>query len=53
MMDENELKKQIYCMEKQVAKLKHQLFQMRVELGKRVYDMDTVDIVAMAKRILC
>lgn len=51
MMDANELKKQIDCMEKQVENLDHQLFQMRSELAKRVYDMDTVDIVAMANRM--
>lgn len=51
MMDANELKKQIDCMEKQVENLDHQLFQMRTELGKRVFDMDTVDIVAMANRM--
>lgn len=52
MMDANELKKQIDCMEKQVDNLDHQLFQMRSELSKRVFGMDTVDIVAMANRIL-
>ena len=51
MMDANELKKQIDCMEKQVDNLDHQLFQMRSELSKRVLDMDTVDIVAMANRM--
>ena len=51
MMDANELKKQIDCMEKQVDNLDHQLFQMRSELSKRVFDMDTVDIVAMANRM--
>ena len=51
MMDANELKKQIDCMEKQVENLDHQLFQMRSELAKRVFDMDTVDIVAMANRM--
>lgn len=51
MMDSNELKKQIDCMEKQVDNLDHQLFQMRSELSKRVFDMDTVDIVAMANRM--
>ena len=51
MMDANELKKQIDCMEKQVENLDHQLFQMRSELSKRVFDMDTVDIVAMANRM--
>lgn len=50
-MDANELKKQIDCMEKQVDNLDHQLFQMRSELSKRVFDMDTVDIVAMADRM--
>lgn len=38
-------------MEKQVDNLDHQLFQMRSELSKRVFDMDTVDIVAMANRM--
>lgn len=51
MMDANELKKQIDCMEKQVDNLDHQLFQMRSELSKRVFDMDTADIVAMANRM--
>lgn len=51
MMDANELKKQIDCMEKQVDNLDHQLFQMRSELAKRVFNMDTVDIVAMANRM--
>lgn len=51
MMDANELKKQIDCMEKQVDNLDHQLFQMRSELSKRVFDMDTVDIVAIANRM--
>lgn len=51
MMDANELKKQIDCMEKQVDNLDHQLFQMRSKLSKRVFDMDTVDIVAMANRM--
>lgn len=51
MMDANELKKQIDCMEKQVDNLDHQLFQMRSELSKRVFDMDTMDIVAMANRM--
>lgn len=51
MMDANELNKQIDCMEKQVDNLDHQLFQMRSELSKRVFDMDTVDIVAMANRM--
>ena len=51
MMDANEPKKQIDCMEKQVDNLDHQLFQMRSELSKRVFDMDTVDIVAMANRM--
>lgn len=51
MMDPNELKKQIDCMEKQVDNLDHQLFQMRSELSKRVFGMDTVDIVAMANRM--
>lgn len=51
MMDANELKKQIDCMEKQVDNLDHQLFQMRSELSKRVFDMDTVDIVGMANRM--
>ena len=51
MMDANELKKQIDCMEKQVENLDHQLFQMRSELSKRVFGMDTVDIVAMANRM--
>lgn len=51
MMDADELKKQIHCMEKQVDNLDHQLFQMRSELAKRVFDMDTVDIVAMANRM--
>lgn len=51
MMDANELKKQIDCMEKQVDNLDHQLFQMRSELSKRVFDMDTVNIVAMANRM--
>lgn len=50
-MDANELKKQIDCMEKQVDNLDHQLFQMRSELSKRVFGMDTVDIVAMANRM--
>lgn len=51
MMTSEELKKQIDCMEKQVDNLDHQLFQMRSELSKRVFDMDTVDIVAMANRM--
>ena len=51
MMTADELKKQIDHMEKQVDNLDHQLFQMRSELSKRVFDMDTVDIVAMANRM--
>lgn len=51
MMDANELKKQIDCMEKQVDNLTDRMFEMRSELAKRVYDMDTVDIVAMANRM--
>ena len=51
MMTADELKKQIDCMEKQVDNLDHQLFQMRSKLSKRVFDMDTVDIVAMANRM--
>lgn len=51
MMTSEELKKQIDCMEKQVDNLDHQLFQMRSELSKRVFGMDTVDIVAMANRM--
>ena len=51
MMNADELKSQIAHMEKQVDNLDHQLFQMRSELSKRVFDMDTVDIVAMANRM--
>ena len=51
MMTSEELKSQIAHMEKQVENLDHQLFQMRSELAKRVFDMDTVDIVAMANRM--
>lgn len=51
MMDTNELKKQIDCMQKQMDNLTDRMFEMRSELAKRVYDMDTVDIVAMANRM--
>lgn len=51
MMTSEELKSQIAHMEKQVDNLEHQLFEMRAELAKRVFDMDTVDIVAMANRM--
>lgn len=51
MMDANELKKQIDHMQKQVDNLTDRMFEMRSELAKRVYDMDTVDIVAMANRM--
>ena len=51
MMDANELKKQIDHMQKQVDNLTDRMFEMRSELVKRVYDMDTVDIVAMANRM--
>ena len=51
MMTADELKKQIDHMQKQVDNLDHQLFEMRAELAKRVFDMDTVDIVAMANRM--
>lgn len=51
MMTSEELKSQIAHMEKQVDNLDHQLFQMRSELSKRVFGMDTVDIVAMANRM--
>lgn len=51
MMTAEELKSQIAHMEKQVDNLDHQLFQMRSELSKRVFGMDTVDIVAMANRM--
>lgn len=51
MMTADELKKQIDHMQKQVDNLEHQLFEMRAELAKRVFDMDTVDIVAMANRM--
>lgn len=50
-MDANELKKQIDHMQKQVDNLTDRMFEMRSELAKRVYDMDTVDIVAMANRM--
>lgn len=51
MMTADELKKHIDYMQKQVDNLDHQLFEMRSELAKRVFDMDTVDIVAMANRM--
>lgn len=51
MMDADELKKQIDYMQKQVDNLTDRMFEMRSELSKRVYDMDTVDIVAMANRM--
>lgn len=51
MMDADELKKQIDYMQKQVDNLIDRMFEMRSELDKRVYDMDTVDIVAMANRM--
>lgn len=51
MMDADELKKQIDYMQKQVDNLTDRMFEMRSELAKRVYDMDTVDIVAMANRM--
>ena len=51
MMDADELKKQIDHMQKQVDNLTDRMFEMRSELAKRVYDMDTVDIVAMANRM--
>lgn len=51
MMTADELKKQIDHMQKQVDNLTDCMFEMRSELAKRVYDMDTVDIVAMANRM--
>ena len=51
MMTADELKKQIDHMQKQVDNLTDRMFEMRSELAKRVYDMDTVDIVAMANRM--
>ena len=51
MMTADELKKQIDHMQKQVDNLADRMFEMRSELAKRVYDMDTVDIVAMANRM--
>lgn len=51
MMTADELKKQIDHMQKQVDGLTDRMFEMRSELAKRVYDMDTVDIVAMANRM--
>jgi hypothetical protein len=51
MMTSEELKKQIDYMQKQVDNLTDRMFEMRSELAKRVYDMDTVDIVAMANRM--
>lgn len=51
MMTADELKKQIDCMQKQVDNLTDRMFEMRSELAKRVYDMSTVDIVAMANRM--
>lgn len=51
MMTADELKKQIDHMQKQVDNLTDRMFEMRFELAKRVYDMDTVDIVAMANRM--
>ena len=38
-------------MKKQIDHINHQLFEMRAELAKRVFGMDTVDIVAMANRM--
>ena len=51
MMNADELKKQIDYMQKQIGSLTDRMFEMRSELAKRVYDMDTVDIVAMANRM--
>ena len=51
MMTADELKMQIDYMQKQVDDLTNRMFEMRSELAKRVYDMDTVDIVAMANRM--
>lgn len=51
MMNADELKKQIDYMQKQVDNLTDRMFEMRSELAKRVYDMDAVDIVAMANRM--
>ena len=51
MMTADELKKQIDHMQKQVDNLTDRMFEMRSELAERVYDMDTVDIVAMANRM--
>lgn len=51
MMNADELKKQIDYMQKQVDNLTDRMFEMRSELAERVYDMDTVDIVAMANRM--
>lgn len=51
MMTADELKKQIDYMQKQVGNLTDRMFEMRSELAKRVYDMDTVDIVAMVNRM--
>lgn len=51
MMNADELKNQIDYMQKQMDNLTDRMFEMRSELAKRVYDMDTVDIVAMANRM--
>lgn len=51
MMNADELKNQIDYMQKQMDNLNDRMFEMRSELAKRVYDMDTVDIVAMANRM--
>lgn len=51
MMNADELKKQIDYMHKQIGSLTDRMFDMRSELAKRVYDMDAVDIVAMANRM--
>lgn len=51
MMTADELKKLIDHMQKQVDNLTDRMFEMRSELAKRAYDIDTVDIVAMANRM--
>lgn len=51
MMNADELKNRIDYMQKQMDNLTDRMFEMRSELAKRVYDMDTVDIVAMANRM--
>lgn len=51
MKSKEEIEKGICAMEEQRALLESKAFAMRSELAKRAYDMDAMDIVAVANRI--